>query len=96
MRLFVDQNVPRAVVDILREDGHDVTWAQMSHPGDPDDILLEVAQTEERVLLTFDTDFGTLAFEKRAPGLVGDHPLSPHANGPNNRGPHRPRYTPLS
>ena len=71
MRLFVDQNVPRAVVDILREDDHDVTWAQMSHPGDPDDILLEVAQTEERVLLTFDTDFGTLAFEKGLPASSG-------------------------
>ena len=37
MRLLVDQNVPRAVVKGLREDGHDVTWAQTTHPGADDE-----------------------------------------------------------
>lgn len=71
MRLLVDQNVPRAVVAALRDDEHDVIWAQRSHPGDPDEVVLEVAQTEGRVLLTFDTDFGTLAFENGLPASSG-------------------------
>jgi len=71
MRLLVDQNVPRAVVEALRDDGHDVTWAQTSHPGAPDEVLLEVAQAEARVVLTFDTDFGTLAFEEELPASSG-------------------------
>jgi len=61
MRLLVDQNVPRAVVKGLREDGHNVTWAQTAHPGADDEVLLERAQKESRVLLTVDTDFGMLA-----------------------------------
>ena len=71
MRLLVDQNVPRAVVTALPEDGHNVTWAQTSHPGDPDDVLLEAAQTDDRVVITFDTDFGTLAFEEGHPASSG-------------------------
>jgi len=71
MRLLVDQNVPRAVVTGLRRDGHDVTWAQTSHPGASDKTLLERAQTEARVLLTFDTDFGTLAVHKGLPASSG-------------------------
>jgi len=71
MRLLVDQNVPKDVVEGLREDKHDVTWAQTSHPGASDETLLKVAQEEERVLITFDTDFGTLAVHKGLPASSG-------------------------
>lgn len=71
MRLLVDQNVPRDVVDGLRKDGHDVTWAQASFPGADDDVLLERAQRENRVVITFDTDFGTLAFQRDLPASSG-------------------------
>lgn len=71
MRLLIDQNVPRAVVDALRQEGYELTWAQRSHPGAPDEILLEVAQAEERVVLTFDTDFGALAFEEELSASSG-------------------------
>ena len=67
MRLLVDQNVPRAVVEKLRRDAHDVTWAQTACPGAEDEVLLQRAYQEKRVLLTFDTDFGTLAFNRDLP-----------------------------
>jgi predicted nuclease of predicted toxin-antitoxin system len=71
MRFLVDQNVPRDVVEGLRDDGHDVTWAQTAHPGADDEILLTRAQQEDRVVLTFDTDFGTLAFHRHLPASSG-------------------------
>lgn len=71
MRLLVDQNVPRAVVKRLREDDHNVTWAQTAHPGADDEVLLKRAQEENRVVLTFDTDFGTLAFHRDLPASAG-------------------------
>lgn len=55
----------------LREDGHDVTWAQTAHPGADDAVLLASAQEENRVVLTFDTDFGTLAFQRDLPASSG-------------------------
>jgi len=71
MRFLVDQNVPRDVVEGLREDGHDVIWAQTTHPGADDEVLLNRAQQEDRVVLTFDTDFGTLAFQRDLPASSG-------------------------
>lgn len=67
MRFLVDQNVPRNVVDGLRNDGHDVTWAQTARPGADDEVLLRRAREEDRLLLTFDTDFGTLVFQRDLP-----------------------------
>lgn len=67
MRLLVDQNVPRNVIDGLRNDGHDVTWAQTVHPGADDEVLLRRAREGDRLLLTFDTDFGTLVFHRDLP-----------------------------
>lgn len=71
MRLLVDQNVPRNVVNGLREDDHDVMWAQTTHPGAEDEVLLDQAQQENRVVLTFDTDFGTLAFHRELSASSG-------------------------
>jgi predicted nuclease of predicted toxin-antitoxin system len=71
MRFLVDQNVPLAVVDGLQEDEHDVTWAQTAYPGADDEVLLNTAQEEDRILLTFDTDFGTLAFHRDLPASSG-------------------------
>lgn len=71
MRFLVDQNVPLDVVEGLRDEGHDVTWAQTTHPGADDEVLLETAQREDRILVTFDTDFGTLAFQRGLPASSG-------------------------
>jgi len=71
MRFLVDQNVPRDVIDGLREDRHDVTWAQTAHPGADDEVLFRHAREENRLLLTFDTDFGTLAFNRDLPPPPG-------------------------
>ena len=65
MRFLVDENIHGAFVEWLRSAGHDVLYAAESRCGDPDEVLLEVARSEERILVTDDKDFGGLVFHRR-------------------------------
>lgn len=46
----------------LRKRGHDVVWILTDAPGISDEEVLARAKDENRVLLTFDKDFGELVF----------------------------------
>jgi predicted nuclease of predicted toxin-antitoxin system len=61
MRLLADENIPLDTVRALRDAGHDVYCATESGPGAPDLAHIERAINEDRVILTFDRDFGELA-----------------------------------
>jgi predicted nuclease of predicted toxin-antitoxin system len=71
MRLKLDENMPRPLVETLRGAGHDVHTVADEHLlGEPDDIWSAVVR-EERLLLTLDRDFGRLATESRGhPGAI--------------------------
>jgi predicted nuclease of predicted toxin-antitoxin system len=71
VRLLADENVPGAVVAALRQEGHDVAWIHEDAPGSPDPEVLEWAQRGNRVLVTFDKDFGELAFRCGLAASVG-------------------------
>lgn len=71
MRLLADENVPGPVVAALRGRSHDVFWAKESLPGADDAVILEIAQREQRVVVTSDTDFGELAFRSGLPASCG-------------------------
>src|SRR6266542_6830109 len=71
MRLCANENVPGDCVDALRQDGHDVLWIRESAPGSPDLVVLSVAQSEERLLITFDKDFGELVYRHGAAASRG-------------------------
>lgn len=62
MRLLANENVPSDAVNALRESGHDVVWIRMDAPGSRDDDILARAREQSRVLVTFDKDFGEMAF----------------------------------
>lgn len=49
----------------MRERGHDVLWITEASPGEPDDGILAEAILADRVLLTFDLDFGELVFRQK-------------------------------
>lgn len=51
--------------------GHDVLWIRTAAPGSSDPIVLAQAQAENRILITFDKDFGELAFRSRMPASNG-------------------------
>jgi predicted nuclease of predicted toxin-antitoxin system len=61
MRLLADENFPGAAVTALGAVGHDVVWVGAVAPGTSDPDVLAWAAREQRILLTFDKDFGELA-----------------------------------
>ena len=65
MRLLVDENVPLIAVGALRAAGHDVYAASESAVGEPDEGLLAQAHADQRLLITFDRDFGDLAVRRQ-------------------------------
>jgi predicted nuclease of predicted toxin-antitoxin system len=67
MRLLANENLPFAAIQLLRANGYDVLWIRESAPGSADEDVLAVASEEERILLTFDKDFGELAFKSGLP-----------------------------
>ena len=71
MRFLADENVPRSVISALRERGHDVLAVREVLQGADDQTLLRRAQGDARIVLTFDKDFGELAFRARLPATCG-------------------------
>lgn len=71
MRILADENCPRNLVDALDELGHDVVWIRTDSPGVKDPAILARAQRENRIVLTFDKDFGELAFRHKLPAQSG-------------------------
>ncbi|HEX7376004.1 MAG TPA: DUF5615 family PIN-like protein [Pirellulales bacterium] len=59
---LANENVTQEVVDAARQAGHDLKWIKEMQPGVDDDTVLQLSLAENRVLLTFDKDFGEMAF----------------------------------
>jgi predicted nuclease of predicted toxin-antitoxin system len=64
MRILANENFPREAVEALRARGHDVFWARTDSPGSPDSQVVDCAASQRRILVTFDKDFGELAFRR--------------------------------
>lgn len=71
MRWLVNENVSATVVRALRNRGHDVLSVKESLRGAADPAVLAVAQSDQRVLVTHDKDFGELAFRFGLPAGCG-------------------------
>ena len=71
MKLLANENFPRIVVNALVAAGHDVLWIRTACPGIADPDVLALAVAEDRVLVTFDKDFGLLAFHHGLPANCG-------------------------
>jgi len=64
MRLCANENMPGDCVAALRERGHDVLWIREAARGSGDEAVLARAQSEARLLITFDKDFGEMVFRR--------------------------------
>ena len=71
MRILADENFPGDAVIALQARGHDVSWVRADAPGSSDIEVLARAQDEDRILVTFDKDFGELAFRSGLPTTSG-------------------------
>ena len=67
MRFLANENFPLDAVEALRAAGHDVAWIRDESPGIADPVVLARAVAEARLLVTFDMDFGDLAFQSGLP-----------------------------
>jgi len=71
MRFLANENFPGAAVFALQACGHDVTWVRTAAPGGKDADILAWAVREGRILITFDKDFGELAWRAKLPATCG-------------------------
>jgi predicted nuclease of predicted toxin-antitoxin system len=71
MRFLANENVPEVAVAALQASGQDVVWVRIAAPGMADPEVLAWAAREERILLTFDKDFGELAKVSALPPACG-------------------------
>jgi predicted nuclease of predicted toxin-antitoxin system len=62
---LLDENVPLSLGNVLARRGHDVALLPSSLRGATDRSVLAHAARTNRVLITLDTDFGTLVFVRR-------------------------------
>lgn len=71
MKWLLDEGLPKALADWLRESGEDVLLvAESEYRGQPDRSLWLLAGREERVILTRDRGFAFPALEPSPPGIV--------------------------
>jgi hypothetical protein len=68
-RFLANENVPAEAVELARHHGLDVAWVREVNPGADDETVLASSVAEGRVLVTFDKDFGEMAFRQLRPRL---------------------------
>ncbi|MFD7074466.1 DUF5615 family PIN-like protein [Nocardioides sp. NPDC059952] len=67
MRLLLDENLSEKLIPLLITAGHDVTHVRhLGLAGTLDPDVLELAVRDERILVSADTDFGTLLARSHA------------------------------
>jgi predicted nuclease of predicted toxin-antitoxin system len=71
MRFLANENFPLASVVKLRQAGYDVAAIIEDMPGAKDTAVLVRANLEERIVLTFDRDYGELVYSKNKPAPAG-------------------------
>jgi predicted nuclease of predicted toxin-antitoxin system len=64
MRFLADEGVDGSIVGAARDDGHDVRWMAEELEGTKDDVILEAAVRDARILITEDKDFGELVYRQ--------------------------------
>ena len=73
MRFLVDENLAERVAELLVENGHDAVHVRAIGLGTADDsVVMARAEAEGRVVVSADTDFGTLLARsgRRAPSVI--------------------------
>ncbi len=82
MKILADENIHERSVALLRAAGHDVRWVIETDPSTADFDLLELANREERTLITYDTDFGELIHINLTRRIVVGYRTGPWGHSP--------------
>ena len=62
MNLLADEGVDKPIVDLLRASGFNVHYILETHQGAEDEVVLQIANQEARILITQDKDIGELIY----------------------------------
>jgi predicted nuclease of predicted toxin-antitoxin system len=81
-KFLANENVPAVAVEAARLAGHDLAWIAEIFPGADDPTVLSHSVSEGRVLVTFDKDFGKLAFRLGKTASCGVILLRPRLRSP--------------
>lgn len=65
MKFLIDECISYSIIAWLRNNGYDVKLMKVISPGLSDDVILEIAHSENRILLTCDKDFGEIAYARK-------------------------------
>ena len=70
-KILADENIPNSTIQALRSSGYDVVSVWEVKPGLSDDQVVQLSIKEQRIILTFDKDFGRLALTSPSiPGVM--------------------------
>ena len=82
-KFLADENVPGDAVEAARQAGHDLAWIAELSPSADDDAVLATSLADNRVLVTFDKDFGEMAFRQGKKATCGVVLLRPRLSTPD-------------
>lgn len=91
IQLLADEKVEGRVIRLLRSEGYSVTSIQETQSGVADETVLETSVSSATVLLTGDSDFGKLHFQKGHTHSRSGHIILPVA--PNDYRTEKPDYS---
>jgi predicted nuclease of predicted toxin-antitoxin system len=67
MRFLANENFPAPSIALMRQAGYDVLSIQETIPGAKDTVVISEALRSDRIILTFDKDYGELIFKQGIP-----------------------------
>ena len=68
MKFLLDESAEYRIASFLRDHGHDVTAIAHDYPASlVDEDVLSIAHSEQRIVITNDSDFGELVFRDQQP-----------------------------
>ncbi len=72
MRFLANENIPVKSSHFLKEQGHNITHIGEDNPSIKDEEVMSIANKEDRIIITFDRDYGNLIFRDgyNAPGVI--------------------------
>src|SRR4051812_8270341 len=82
-KFLANENVPADAVAAARQAALHIAWVREISPGISDDDVLALSLSEGRVLVTFDKDFGEMAFEHGKTATPGVVLLRPRLRSPD-------------
>lgn len=72
MKILANENIPLDSIRYLTSKGYDVKSVALDNLGITDEAIINMAIREERLIITFDRDYGELIFKykKRSPKRI--------------------------